>query len=255
MHTVMRGGAMVKPVLFEFPEDVRCYSIIDTSFMMGSALRITPVLQDQVDVVDSYFPNADWYHYLPPDYKKVMTYNHSALHGEVLKLHSSLDSENINVHIKSGSIFPRQDVTDGITNILKLHDLPIELIVVPDANQMAKGELFYDSEHHINFYEDHQDILLDMYKNEIKVQITSGRPKIEYNYKDMDVSKITILGAKAYANTLSAQYVTVDHQTVKMKNVNYNPTTEILTLEPPDNPPMVISQVASISWSNTTMAY
>eukprot|EP01022_Parablepharisma_sp_SALTPOND_P011701 TRINITY_DN1495_c0_g1_i1.p1 TRINITY_DN1495_c0_g1~~TRINITY_DN1495_c0_g1_i1.p1 ORF type:complete len:1852 (+),score=191.50 TRINITY_DN1495_c0_g1_i1:15154-20709(+) len=248
MHTAIRGGPMIRPVLFEFPEDNNTYSILDNSFMVGKSLRVSPILQDKVDVLETYFPNGDWYHFQGPAYKKVMSYNKTAKEGKVIQLHSSLDSENINLHLKFGSIVPRQEITEGISNILKVHDLPIELIIAPDAHLMATGELFYDTGHHTRYHEEHQDIVLDMYKNEIKVRIASGQAKMEYKNKDIQVSKITILGAKEFANAATAKYVTTDQQTVTMKGVKYDAATQILTIEAPDSPGMDISQVTSISW-------
>jgi len=255
MHTVLRGGTMVRPVLFDFPTDMQTYSILDTSFMFGPALRITPVLADKVDVLESYFPNADWYHYSPPEYKKVMSYNHTTKRGQTLQLHCSIDGEGINVHIRSGVIFPRVEIGEGVTTIEKARELPLELIIVPDDNLLAKGEIYYDTEHHTGFEMEHQDLGLESYKNVLTVKLNNGMQKMDYKHKDNIVNKITILGAKSFHDTVSAKFVTKDHQTVAMKKVTYNAASETLILEPPETPPMDITQVETVSWHNTTSIF
>ena len=246
MHTVLRGGSVVHPVLFNFPEDNNTYSILDTTFMIGDAIRVTPILENKVDSVDSYFPNADWYHYQAPNYKRIMSFNISDTKGKVITVHSSLDTEDINVHIKSGSIFVRQDVHESITSILKLHDMPIEIIVAGDHSGTATGELFYDSEHHANFREEHQDFVFSMFGPQMSVVLKSGRPKIDYKFKDKFVSKIVVLGASGYSNVTYGEYENNEGHIVPMKGVSYNPSTEILTIEAPAD--MDITTVAKIRW-------
>ena len=68
MLTTLGGGMIFKPVLFEFPDDALLYSNIDNTFMFGNAILVTPVLEDKISVLTSYFPNSDWYEY--PSFKR-----------------------------------------------------------------------------------------------------------------------------------------------------------------------------------------
>ena len=54
-----KRGAVIRPLFFEFPDDEKTYQGYEHSFMVGSALKVTPVitLQNSVDnEVKSYFP-------------------------------------------------------------------------------------------------------------------------------------------------------------------------------------------------------
>ena len=231
MHTVLRGGSLIKPLVFLFPEDNDTYSTVDISFMMGPGLRITPILEDNKDFVETYFPNTDWYHFLAPDFKQVLAYNHTSTKGKVIQVHSSIDGETINVHMRAGAIVPYQEATDGTTNVLMLHDLPIILVVAPNQHGKAVGELLYDTEHHSRFYEDHQDIMMHMHDSNIDVNHTSGRRGLEYNHTDMYIRKITILNAEHFKDTTAAKYY-VNSPPVHKKTPHFDSANSTLTLQP-----------------------
>eukprot|EP00830_Metopus_es_P013391 TRINITY_DN3243_c0_g3_i1.p1 TRINITY_DN3243_c0_g3~~TRINITY_DN3243_c0_g3_i1.p1 ORF type:complete len:828 (+),score=128.41 TRINITY_DN3243_c0_g3_i1:125-2608(+) len=253
MHAAHRGGIIFKPVLFEFPEDNNTYSILDTTFMFGSALRVTPVLEDKVDVMTSYFPNSDWFEF--PSFKKVMSYNHSSRYGKNLELHCSLDSEKLNVHIKAGSIFSYQDqaMDLSINTITKLLDHPIKLVVVPDHYELAYGNIYYDDEHPVNFRTQFHDYNIELHKNTIKIVLAAGTDRFTYNKADQTITHVIILNAANYHNTQCAKvYDKVDHTFRQLKH-EFN--GEILTLSPQEGYTMLFSRIETISWYNTCLLY
>jgi len=248
MHLVFRGGLFVRPVLFDFPDDLNTYSLMDTAFMFGHAIRVTPILQDRTDTINTYFPNLDWYEY--PSYKKIMNYNHSATKGQNIDLHSSLDAENINVHIRAGTIFPRQECGDGVQSIMKMQDQQIELVVVPDHYQMAKGSIFYDDEHYESFRNQHLDLEFEMYKNEIKINFASGIETFAYEKKDKEIKVIKLLDAEGYPNIQCAKVYDKKQKTSRKLKVERKDQTYEFT--PEGTTPIAIIDISSISWYNTT---
>jgi len=40
----MYGGALIRPLVFEFPSDPQIYNYIDTEFFFGSSILVAPVL-------------------------------------------------------------------------------------------------------------------------------------------------------------------------------------------------------------------
>jgi alpha-glucosidase (family GH31 glycosyl hydrolase) len=48
--------------LFHWPEDEEVYKDIEHSFIVGDALKVTPVLHSNLkqDLIMSYFPNGTW---------------------------------------------------------------------------------------------------------------------------------------------------------------------------------------------------
>lgn len=61
MYMVYReGGQLVKPMFFDYPEDSKTYNDIESTFMIGEALKVSPVLKAKTDKYDVYFPAGTW---------------------------------------------------------------------------------------------------------------------------------------------------------------------------------------------------
>lgn len=57
------GGSLVKPLFFDYPEDDKTYENIDTTFMLGDAIKVSPVLEQgkkETDQYSVYFPKGVW---------------------------------------------------------------------------------------------------------------------------------------------------------------------------------------------------
>jgi len=127
------GGSLWRPLFFEFPNDVNAYAI-DRQFMVGSALLVTPVLDQGATSVSAYLPASYWYNYHtgasvgdPKQSKK-------------LTLDSPLTSP-INIHIRGGYIVPSQR---GALTTKASRVTPFTIIVALDGSGRAEGNLFLD---------------------------------------------------------------------------------------------------------------
>ncbi len=50
MYKVYReGGSLVRPMFFDYPEDTKVYDDIEHTFMLGEAIKVSPVLGPNVD--------------------------------------------------------------------------------------------------------------------------------------------------------------------------------------------------------------
>ena len=47
-------------MFYHFPLDDNTFENIEHSFIVGDALKVSPVLSPKVDVIYSYFPNGNW---------------------------------------------------------------------------------------------------------------------------------------------------------------------------------------------------
>jgi alpha-glucosidase (family GH31 glycosyl hydrolase) len=56
-------GVIWKPLFFAFPNDARCYEdeIVETQFMLGPDVLITPLLGEGEFDRQAYFPQGNWY--------------------------------------------------------------------------------------------------------------------------------------------------------------------------------------------------
>jgi len=231
MHVVLEGGVIVKPVLFDFPDDLKLYDIIDTTFMFGDAIRVDPVLENNVDVLNSYFPNYDWYDF--NTHKRVIAYNTTARHGQNLTMACSLDSEKINLHIKGGSIFTLQDEgAAGATNIKQMFEFPTKLIVAPNQINASHGVLFYDNDEDISiFNQDFHDIHIDQNGHELHFVFEAGKQNFNYPHKDNIITEVIVIGAHYYQHTTCAKIQERGSSTEKIVKATYMPATEELVID------------------------
>ena len=103
MYKVYRdGGSIVRPLFFEFPHDDKCFweNVTDTTFMLGDAIKVSPILGPGVEKFKSYFPKGNCVDL--NTYTKQITSDK----GDFFELESSLHSANI--HLMPGKIIPFQ---------------------------------------------------------------------------------------------------------------------------------------------------
>jgi len=88
---------VARPVFFEFANDPVTYDL-DTQFLIGSGLMITPVLEEGKTTVQMYLPaNSAFYDY----YSGKLYQPQGSTQGQYVDLVTPIDK--INLHIKAGS--------------------------------------------------------------------------------------------------------------------------------------------------------
>mmetsp|Transcript_43930 Transcript_43930/g.42469 ORF Transcript_43930/g.42469 Transcript_43930/m.42469 type:complete len:212 (+) Transcript_43930:2194-2829(+) len=132
------GGSCIDPLFFYYPEDESLYDNIEESFMVGGALKVSPILAalDGATTFDSYFPEGDWVNLAD------FSVNSIPDGGSTATL-TALNT--VNVHLRPGKLIPFQDNSQGdsftTTDILAK---PISLIFNRDSNGFAEGTLLLD---------------------------------------------------------------------------------------------------------------
>lgn len=141
-HAHVHGHTVARPIMFEFPKDIRTYGI-DKQFLWGKSLLVTPVLDPGVDYVDGYFPAGLWYDYYTGDVLNSK--------GEEMRLVAPL--EKINLHLREGSVIPTQEpnVTLWVSS-----GQPLHLVCALSDDGSASGDLFWDDGETIDTYENNQ---------------------------------------------------------------------------------------------------
>ncbi|KAK7074034.1 hypothetical protein SK128_000929 [Halocaridina rubra] len=125
------GHTVVRPLFFEFPENTDAQNI-DTQFLWGSWLMITPVLEEGSTFVRPYFPKGIWYDY----------YNGTAFVQEVASNRIVLaPRSHIPVFVRGGGIIPTQ--RPRVNTELSRKE-PLGLIVAPDHQEQAEGTFYWD---------------------------------------------------------------------------------------------------------------
>jgi alpha-glucosidase (family GH31 glycosyl hydrolase) len=88
------GGSCFDPLFYYYPTDDELFSDIEKSFMVGGALKVSPILEQGVTTTyESYFPNGTWVNMA--DYSEIIEGGKKA----------TLTARNtVNVHLRPGSI-------------------------------------------------------------------------------------------------------------------------------------------------------
>ncbi|KAF2713564.1 glycoside hydrolase family 31 protein [Pleomassaria siparia CBS 279.74] len=206
-HTT--GSTVMRALAWEFPNDIQLAGV-DTQFLLGPSLLITPVLQPQVSTVKGVFPGIaegevwyDWYTETKVDAQAGVNATIDAPLG------------HIPVFVRGGSILPTQEPGYTTTESRKN---PWGLIVALSANGEAEGELYVDDGESI----EPADSLFISFKAGNK----SLDANVEGGYKDENaLGTVNIMGISEVGNvTLNGQGVAggnvvfdAEKQTLKIK--------------------------------------
>jgi maltase-glucoamylase len=223
------GGTLARPLFFEFPEDEGAYKGYEHSFMMGKAIKATPVLTKEDSnsgKVKSYFPAHSRFISLND-----MT---TIVEGGDKGTNSTLDASWTYslLHLNEGTIIPYQAVTPDkyfSSTVNLINDYPIKLIIFPNKNGVAKGTLYIDqngddmNDYNLGYYQYYGFEYSNM---TIRIDNLGGTgAKGTQNTGNQVLDEILVLGLKgltptalygcAYDNDLNPRSVAVTYDATK----------------------------------------
>lgn len=129
------GGSCYDPLFYEHAQDPNVYKDIDATFMIGGAVKISPVLEKSTnETFESYFPSGRWVNL--KDYTEVID-------GQ--GFFQLKNTNTVNSHLKPGALIPFQDNTDqSIKDTNELLSRPVSIIANRDPSGNSVGQLFLD---------------------------------------------------------------------------------------------------------------
>lgn len=127
------GETVARSLWLNFPSDKGTYHI-DSQFMLGSGLLISPVVTQGATSVEAYFPQGYWY-----DFTTHQLVVDASAGPKTLVLSTPLTS--VNVHILGGTVLPLQSAA---TTTAAARQTPFRLVVALCPQGGAIGELFVD---------------------------------------------------------------------------------------------------------------
>lgn len=204
------GATVLRALSWEFPNDASL-AAVETQFMSGPALLITPVLAPLATTVQGVFPGVadgtiwyDWYTMSEID----------AQPGENKTLEAPLEHQPI--HVRGGYIIPTQQA--GNTTKTSRRN-PWSLIVALDNCGKAAGELFLDDGISLEQAAT-KDVTFAFAENVLDV-------KIEGQYQDQNpLANVTIAGFGA--NAPSSLQVSRGGQQVDCSSAQYKVENDAL---------------------------
>lgn len=181
------GETVLRALAWEFPNDPSL-AAVETQFMSGPALLITPVLAPLATTVNGVFPGVadgtiwyDWYNLTKVDVAA----------GQNKTLDAPLLHQPI--HIRGGYIIPTQKAGNTTATSRKN---PWSLIVALDKTASAQGELFLDDGLSIQ-QKATKTVALNFAKNSLST-------KIHGSYMDANpLANVTIAGIKTAPKSIS----------------------------------------------------
>ena len=171
-----QGLPMLTPLVWEYPHDDNTMSI-DMQFFFGDAFLVSPVTTPNSTSVDFYMPKDTFYDF---DTLQKVQGNGATV------TRTGVGYSEIPVHIRGGNVVPLRVSGAYTTTALRKEDF--ELIIAPDANGKATGQLYLDDGESI---EPTQHSLLE-FTYDRGILTCKGTYGYDPNVK---LAKITLLGA------------------------------------------------------------
>lgn len=188
-HSHINGSTVARPLFFEFPLDKTTYSI-DTQFMWGSGLMISPVLDEGSTSVNVYFPAGVWYdHYLNIG-------NRIVSGGGALKAPAPID--RMPIHVRGGHIIPfsHAGIVTNVSNTFYV-------VAAGDGEGKAHGYLYWDDGDSLDTLEKNNYALIKivMQDNSILIKISAGSKQIA---SKMQMDLLVIYGTQCQPKQMTA---------------------------------------------------
>lgn len=206
-HTT--GSTVMRALAWEFPNEPQLAGV-DTQFLLGPNILVTPVLEPQADTVNGVFPGIadgevwyDWYS------------------GENVRAEAGVNTTiaaplgHIPVYIRGGAVLPTQE--PGYTTTESRQN-PWGLIVALSSDGQASGSLYVDD----------GESLEPSSSLDITFAAQSGQLKadVQGEFKDTNaLGNVTILGV-----TSCGTQVKLNGEAIDAAKVDYNQASSVLKL-------------------------
>lgn len=214
-----------------FPIDNRTYEI-DKQFLVGPAIMVIPVITEHARMVEGYFPSDVWYSYYDgsvidagpdaPDTEEDEADERNDL-GVWRKLEAAIDF--IPVYIRGGHIIPIQGKANSTEYSRKT---PFELIVTPNEDGEAVGDLYYDDGISRNLFDNYYFSTFILRDNVLKMSIEHNTYAFEMSNLVLNRIRLMLRMERKESLNLSF-YVNKSNKKLPKKQVQVNANEIILS--------------------------
>jgi len=197
------GTPVLHPLWFKYPKDSNTFPI-DHQFFFGDSILVSPVTEDDSTTVSIYLPKDIFY-----DFFSLAPVQGA---GSFVTL-NNVDFTQIPVHIKGGAVLPLR--VKGTMTTTELRKQSFELVVAPNANGQATGQLYVDDGESIK----------QARQTNLKFKFAFGSLSITGSaaYEPGTLDRVRFLGVSK-----APKLVTVSGKPVGRSSWSYNSTSKVL---------------------------
>lgn len=195
------GQPILKPLLWENPNDIKGYEI-DNEFFIGGLL-IHPVTEEEAEEVEVYLPCDDFNNDVYYDFFDLSTKFESC---QEISIKTSLDS--IPVFLKGGKIVPMKERYRRSAQLMKYD--PYTLYIAISKGGTAKGELYIDDGETFEYESGNYiqvEFEVDDDARSIKGNILHGDEHNSFTKtlenKQVIINKIVVVGTDKFSDTVN----------------------------------------------------
>ncbi|KAF1890651.1 hypothetical protein Lal_00013246 [Lupinus albus] len=220
----VKGTPIARPLFFSFPEDAATYEV-NSQFLLGKGVLVSPVLQSGQTTVQAYFPAGNWF--------ELFNLSKSVIAKSGQNVTLDAPSDHINVHVGEGNILALQGEANTTEAARKT---AFELLVVATSNGSSFGQVFLDDGETIDIAGGNEEWTLvtfngTLLNNSVSVTSNVTNGKFSLNQK-WTINKVTILGIPKDKISTNKKNGTLTNSTGKSDvKTQFNSSSDFITIE------------------------